>query len=309
MSRPRSLVVDYLVYLLVRVLVAAIQLLPYRTACQVAAGLAWLAYHVDRRHRLVAADNLRQAFPGRYGEAELDALVRAVYRHFCTLIVDIIQLPRKLQPNTWRRHVFIDEPRWSRLLLSGRPLLIVTGHFGNWELGGYTFGLLGVPSYAVARELDNPFLDAYLRRFRESTGQKLLAKKGDFDQMEAILANGGILATLGDQDAGQRGLFVDFFGRPASTHKAIALLALEHRVTAVVAGAAKVGTNPLRYEGIIEDVILPEEYAGKPDAVRAMTQRFTTALERMVRRYPEQYFWLHRRWKHQPKAKKGQKAA
>jgi KDO2-lipid IV(A) lauroyltransferase len=309
MSRPRSLVVDYLVYLLVRVLVAVIQLLPYRTACEFAAGLAWLAYHIDKRHRLVAVENLRQSFPGRYSEAELDALVRAVYRHFCTLIIDIIQLPRKLQPGNWRRHVHIDEPRWSRLLLSGRPLLVVTGHFGNWEMGGYALGLLGVPSYAVARELDNPFLDDYLRRFRESTGQKLLAKKGDFDQMESILANGGVLATLGDQDAGQRGLFVDFFGRPASTHKAIALLALEHSVPAAVVGVAKVGSNPLRYEAIIEDVILPEEYAGKPDAVRAMTQRFTTALERLVRRYPEQYFWLHRRWKHQPKPRKGQRAA
>jgi KDO2-lipid IV(A) lauroyltransferase len=309
MSRPRSLVVDYLVYLLVRVLVAVIQLLPYRTACQLASGLAWLAYHVDKRHRLVALDNLRYAFPGRYTEAELDALVRAVYRHFCTLIIDIIQLPRKLQPGNWRRHVFIDEPRWSRLLLSGRPLLVVTGHFGNWEMGGYALGLLGVPSYAVARELDNPFLDEYLRRFRESTGQKLLAKKGDFDQMESILATGGVLATLGDQDAGQRGLFVDFFGRPASTHKAIALLALEHKVPAAVVGVAKVGSNPLRYEAIIEDVILPEEYEGQPNAVRAMTQRFTTALERLVRRYPEQYFWLHRRWKHQPKPRKGQQAA
>jgi len=309
MSRPRSVVVDYLVYLLVRLLVAFIQLLPYETACQVAAGLAWLAYHVDRRHRLVAAENLRHAFPGRYSEAELDALVRAVYRHFCTLVVDIIRLPRKLQPNTWRRHVHMDEPHWSRLVLSGRPLLIVTGHFGNWEMGGYAIGLLGIRSCAVARPLDNPFLDDYLRRFRERTGQKLLAKKGDFDQMEAILAHGGVLATLGDQDAGERGLFVDFFGRPASTHKAIALLALEHKVPAVVVGVAKVGSNPLRYEAIIEDVILPEEHEGKPDAVRAMTQRFTTALERLVRRHPEQYFWLHRRWKHQPKARKPRKSA
>src|SRR5437867_13109547 len=90
MSRSRSLVVDYLVYSLVRVLVAVIQLLPYRTGCQFAAGLAWLAYHVDKRHRLVAVENLRHAFPGRYSDAELDALVRAVYRHFCTLIIDII---------------------------------------------------------------------------------------------------------------------------------------------------------------------------------------------------------------------------
>src|SRR5262245_65631154 len=98
MSRPRSLVADYLVYTLVRVLVAVIQLLPYRTACQFAAGLAWLAFHVDKRHRLVAADNLRPAFPGRYSEAELDALERAVHRHFRTVIIGILQPPHTLPP-------------------------------------------------------------------------------------------------------------------------------------------------------------------------------------------------------------------
>ncbi|HYV39089.1 MAG TPA: lysophospholipid acyltransferase family protein, partial [Gemmataceae bacterium] len=111
-----------------------------------------------------------------------------------------------------------------------------------------------------------------------------------------------------DQDAGQRGLFVDFFGRPASTHKAIALLALEYKVPLVVIGTAKIG-EPLRYAVYVEDVILPEHYDGKPDAVRQITQRFTAALERMVRRFPEQYFWVHRRWKHKPAAKKAKKAA
>ena len=91
MAKPRSKVVDYAVYLLVRLLVCLIQALSYEAAKQVAAGLAWLAYHMDRRHRLVAEDNLRQAFPGRYGDRELGELVRAVYRHFCTLVVEIAQ--------------------------------------------------------------------------------------------------------------------------------------------------------------------------------------------------------------------------
>src|SRR5208282_4553765 len=103
----------------------------------------------------------------------------------------------------------------------------------------YVLGLLGVKSYAVARPLDNPYLEDFLRRFRERTGQKLLAKRGDFEQMQTILGKGGIIATLGDQDAGQRGLFVDFFGRPASTHKAMAVLALEYNVPILVIGVPK----------------------------------------------------------------------
>jgi Kdo2-lipid IVA lauroyltransferase/acyltransferase len=103
-------------------------------------------------------------------------------------------------------------------------------------------------------------------------------------------------------------VFVDFFGRPASTHKAVALLALEHNAVMVVTAAIRVGA-PIRYAIAVEDVILPEEYAGRPDAVRAMTQRFTAALERLVRRAPEQYFWLHRRWKHEPPQRWAKKAA
>jgi KDO2-lipid IV(A) lauroyltransferase len=308
MSKSRSRIADYGVYLLVRILVCVVQALSLPAARALARGLAWLAHCVDRRHRQVAWDNLRQAFPCKYSDAELDALVRGVYRHFCTMLIELVHLPRKLHTHNWRRYLDLDRGHETvSLMLSGRPLLIVTGHLGNWEMAGYALGLLGFTTHAVARPLDNPYLHDFLSRFRERTGQKILAKKGDFDQIQALLDQGGVLATLGDQDAGQRGLFVDFFGRPASTHKAIALLALEHRVPMVVVGTPKVA-EPMSYQVVVADIILPEEYHGRPDAVLAMTQRFTSALERLVRETPGQYFWLHRRWKHQP-VKKKKKAA
>jgi KDO2-lipid IV(A) lauroyltransferase len=309
MSRQRSVVADFGVYLLIRFLVCVIQVLPLETARSLALGLAWLAHRVDRRHRRVAADNLRQALPGRYDEASLDRLVRSVYCYFCTLLIEIIQLPRKMHPNTWRRYLKLKRGRdIVDCLLSGRPLMVVTGHFGNFEMANYALGLLGFRGYAIARPLDNPFLDAFLRRFRERTGQTILAKNGDVDRMQDVLNHDRVIATLADQDAGQRGLFVDFFGRPASTHKAIALLALQYRVPLVVTGARKVG-EPMRYELVVEDVILPEDYDGQGDAVRAITQRFTSALERLIRTAPEQYFWLHRRWKHQPQERRKKRAA
>ncbi len=300
MSKQRSRWADYLVYLLVRCLVCLIQAMSFQAGRAFARALAWLAYRVDRRHRNVAMENLRHAFPGRYTDAERDALVRAVYRHFCTLLIEIIHLPRLLHTNNWRNHLELaGGGEIVGSLLSGRPVMIVTGHYGNWELAGYALGLLGFTTYAVARPLDNPYLDDYLRSFREATGQKLLAKKGDFDQMTAVLKQGGVIATLADQDAGQRGLFVEFFGRPASTHKAIALMALEYRVTLLVIGVRKVA-EPLRYRVELGDLIRPDEYENDPDAVRAITQRFSTALEKLIATAPEQYFWLHNRWKHQP---------
>jgi len=300
MSKPRSRLTDYLVYIFLRLFVSVVQALPFVTLPILATTLARVAFRVDRRHRLVAIDNLQHAFPDQFTSSQLEGLVRSTYRHFCGLMLEIIHLPRRINPYNWA--LYAELPSNRQLIdrmLSDRPLLMVTGHFGNWEMAGYVLGLLGFKSYAVARPLDNPFVDNYLRRFREKTGQKLLAKHGDFEKMQSVLDSGGVMATLADQDAGQRGVFVDFFGRPASTHKAVALLALQHGVPLVVVGARKVG-DPMRYQLLVEDFILPEEYESRPDAVHAVTQRFTTALEKIVRQAPEQYFWLHRRWKHRP---------
>jgi KDO2-lipid IV(A) lauroyltransferase len=181
---------------------------------------------------------------------------------------------------------------------------MLTGHFGNWEMAGYLFGVFGFPPNSVARTLDNPYLDRYLRAFRERTGQMLIPKTGGYDQMLDVLRRGGVLSFLADQDAGQNGLYVEFFGRPASTHKAIALLALEHRAPVFVGYARRVGPG-FRYEVGCADIIEPGDFHGDADDVRRLTQRYTAALERVVRRDPDQYLWLHRRWKHQPKARKG----
>lgn len=310
-KKERSPSLDYPVYALIRVVVCVLQALPFAVACKFAGFLAWLANLVDKRHREVAKDNLRHAFPGQFSDAELNRLVRRVYQHFCLLLVEIIHLPRRLHQGNWTRHIdYRSEEEASRLvtsMIAGRPVLLATGHFGNWELASYLLGLLGFKINAIARPIDNPYLDGYLRGFREAHGQTILNKNGDFDRIQKVLNEAGILGTLADQDAGAKGLFVDFFHRPASTHKALALLALEHEVIIVVVVAARVG-GPLRYRIMVEDVIDPRDYAGRPDAVKTITQRYMHALERLIRQHPEQYFWLHRRWKHQPAVKKKPKS-
>ena len=206
-----------------------------------------------------------------------------VYRHFCTVLVEIVQIPRRLHVNNWRNHLeLINGKHVVDGLTTGRAMIIVTGHFGNWEMAGYTMGLLGFRTYAVARRLDNQHLDKFLARFRSGTGQTILDKNRDYDRILKVLQDGGAIAMLCDQDAGPRGMYVDFFGRPASTFKSIALLALEYNAVLVVVGMPKVG-EPMRYQVIAEEVILPEDYADRPDAAKAITQRFTAALERIVR--------------------------
>jgi len=301
-NKPRNRLADYAVYVAVRAAVCGVHALPLRVALAFGNALAWLAYRVDKRHREVARDNLRHAFPELQSDPDrCDRLVRACFRHFFTMVVEIACLPRRIHVYNWRSYAReLGRFDWIlNALLGNRAVLLVTGHFGNWEVAGYVTGVVGLRTYAIARALDNPHLDRYLQRFRQKTGQTILSKTGDFERITAVLAGGGAIATLGDQDAGPKGLFVDFFNRPASTHKAVALLALQHDALMVVMGVPRIGT-PMKYALEIEDVIDPRDYDGRREAVKAITVRFTKAIENLARRHPEQYFWLHRRWKHQP---------
>jgi KDO2-lipid IV(A) lauroyltransferase len=301
-KKTRRLWVDYLAYLAVRCVVAFAQMLSIEQSYALASFLGWLVYQVDKRHRQVGIDNLTEAFGDQYTETERDQIVREVYRHFCTMLMEILHTPRKLHLENWRERIQVvgHEPMMDLLMTGNRPLIILTGHYGNWELAGYLFGLFGFPTVSVARTLDNPFLERYLRAFRERTGQSLIPKTGGFDQMVEVLQKNRALSFLADQDAGQRGLYVEFFGRPASTHKAIALLAIEHQAPIAVGVARRIGPG-FRYEIRCEDVIDPINLAGSADDVRILTQWYTRALERLIRQDPTQYLWLHRRWKHQPK--------
>jgi KDO2-lipid IV(A) lauroyltransferase len=308
MPRKRSPLFDYAVYLLVRCVVCIVQALPWGAALALARALGWLTYQADRRHRRVAADNVRLAFP-ELDEAGVDRLVRASYLHLTTMLIEMIRMPRVLGPRTlnyYAKHARAGDLELIRAwVATGRPRLVLTGHFGNWEILGYLTALAGFRGGIVARRLDNPYLDRFLKHFRRRTGLELLDKNADYGRILDMLRQGIGLGLVGDQDAGSRGLFVPFFGRPASTFKSIALLSLEYQAPIMVFGVVRVG-QPMRYLVYFEDLILPEDYANHADAPRAITERYTLALERMVRRHPEQYFWLHRRWKSQPRAR-GQK--
>jgi Kdo2-lipid IVA lauroyltransferase/acyltransferase len=323
MAKPRNRTADLAAFLVVRAVVCVIQMVPPRVAFRLADGIAWLVYRFVGSRRRVALENIVAAYPDLAADpARADRIVRDMYRHFLRCVVEALLMPRKLHVVNWR--AFLDlspSGPMSATLMSDRPALIVSSHFGNWEMAGYVTGAMGFKTFAIARVLDNPYLERFVLRLRQSTGQTIIAKKDDFDRLEAVMAGGAKVSTLADQDAGPKGVFVDFFGRPASTHKAVALMAIEFGAVVVVTGVPRVkregraalppqpGMEDAFYAVEVEDVIDPRDYADRPDAVKAITARYTAALERIIRRHPEQYFWLHRRWKSQPKAKATAKAA
>jgi len=301
MAKPRNNAVDLLVYVVLRTVTAVLHALPleilYRGAALVAAAL----YRLDRPHRERALGHLRRSFP-HWDERRIERTARASMRSLAWLGVEFLLTARKITPQTWRRHVRLHNVSEALRLLCDRDkgAIFLTGHFGNWEVMGYTLAVLGFDSVAVARPLDNPYVNAWALGLREKGGLRILDKKGAAMEVDGLLAGGGTVGFIADQDAGRRGLFVDFFGRPASTFKSIALLAMRHEVPVVVSGARRLAPR-FAFEIAIGRIIHPHHWAGKQDPMRWITQEYTAALEAIVRRYPDQYLWVHRRWKHRPK--------
>lgn len=291
------------VYLLVRVAIAVIQALPLSTCEKFAGVMATLLSRVIRARGHVVDKNLRIAFP-EMAAAQRDEITWQMWRHLILMIAEIAQTPRKVHETNWREHSHIvNQEQFVRTLLSGRPLVLISGHFGNFELGGYLMGLFGFPTYTVARTLDNPYLDRFVNDFRGRTDQYMLPKKGSGSEIQSVLERGGILTLLGDQAAGQRQCWVNFFGKPASTHKAVAVFSLGNEAPTMVSYARRVG-QPLHYEVGPVAICDPRSPAFEFGTVPLLAQWYTDHLEQLVRQSPGQYWWLHRRWKGEPGVRK-----
>lgn len=291
--------VDFSVYLIVRAVVALIQALPL-AVCEAGANfLASVAGRVLRIRGNTVDSNLRIAFPQMSAE-ERDDVAWQMWRHLVLMICEIAQTPRKVHETNWREHsTIVNLEPFVRTLLSDRPLVVISGHFGNFELGGYLMGLFGFPTYTVARALDNRFLNQFINEFRARTGQYILPKKGSGADIQRVLENNGILTLLGDQAAGQRQCWVDFFGKPASTHKAVSVFSLGNRAPTMVSYARRL-EKPLHYEVGPVAICDPRDPSFQYGTVPLLAQWYTDQLEQLVRQSPGQYWWVHRRWKGQP---------
>ncbi|MCA9062724.1 MAG: lysophospholipid acyltransferase family protein [Planctomycetaceae bacterium] len=293
-------------YFLFQSLLFLVRCLPVKASFRLADGLAWVMYRVVPRKATryaVAAENIRTAFGPETPDAEVDRIIRGMWQHLFRMVIEIIQLPRRFRLyNCEKRLDFYQREECVRALCSGRPVLFLGGHFGNWEISVNTFGHFQFPTGVVARPLDNPWLHDWFRRFRESTGNSLISKSGAGTELVSLLEQGGMASLLCDQDAGRSGVFVDFFGKPASTFKTIALLALQFDALIVVGGAFRLAPTVdgdhgwVRFNLATQDVIDSRDFQSS-NGLMELTQRFTKSLEDLIRRAPEQYFWVHRRWK------------
>jgi KDO2-lipid IV(A) lauroyltransferase len=251
--------------------------------------------------------NLQVAFPDLDVTARRN-LTRAMWEHLVVMVCEIAHAPRKIHRSNWHQYVRLERKREIlRYLLDPRPLVMVSGHFGNFEMGGYVTGLLGFPSFTVARPFDNPFLGRFVNRFREAYGQFMLPKQGSAGVIDELLQAGGSLMVLGDQHAGPKGCWVKFFGKPTSCHKAIALFPLIHGAPLMIVYAQRMD-RPLKFEMGMIDVADPARLPAELKGVEELTRWYNGGLERLIQAKPAQYWWVHRRWKGEPPRKRATSA-
>ena len=291
---------DWLLYVAVRILVMFLYLFDVEANLEFACFLGRLLWKHYHRGRQRALDNLRASFPEK-SEAWIHQTGRRSFEHLVMLTIDILFTPRLVKKYNWREYSRYKNAEYAKWLMQERKgLLMVTGHYGNFEIIGYLMGLFGFDLYSIARPLDNKYLNRFLYGVRERRGQKIIDKKGASRLMPQIVAQGSALGFIADQDSGRKGIFVDFFGRKASTYKSIGLLALTYNLPIVVGCARRVG-NRFFFEFVTYRIIFPHEWADKDDPLTWVTAEYTKAIEAFVRDDPEQYWWLHRRWKTRPK--------
>ena len=283
-------------FLLIRIFICVVQALPLDACEKLSNRLGTFFYRVVKMRRKTTLENIQHAFPQLSPEG-CDVLAERMWQHLLLLVCELAHLPLKVRLTNWRKYMRMENMKpLAEALLNDRPVMICSAHFGNFELAGYMLGVMGFQVHSVARALDNPYLDRYVTRFRGSQGQHLIPKRGGAEEMVSLLTSGGNLGILADQYAGRKGCWVDFFGRPASAHKAIAVLVMSHQTQLLVGGARRMG-GPLEYEIFISAHTDPLEDRPEVANVKSLTQWYTTQVEDFIRRNPEQYWWLHNRWR------------
>lgn len=281
-------------YWLVAAVRGIVRVLPERLAAGLGGVLGRLFFYIDGRHRRIAERQLQAAFP-RKSAAECRAIARATFVHFGHLLIAVLRFSSLTREQMMRRVEYEGADRVREALARGKGALIFTGHFGFWEIQGLAHAL-ALPSISVlARPIDNPRLHDLLEQIRCTTGNRVIYKQGALRRILRALEQNEGVAILADQHVqSPDAVNVDFFNRPAATAPVLATLALRTGAPLIPAFALPLpgGRYRMVYEHPVE---LPP--ATSADPVRELTQRCTDVLEMYVRRHPDLWLWMHRRWR------------
>jgi KDO2-lipid IV(A) lauroyltransferase len=310
MSRPKTFRLrrfppaQVAMYVLLRYVIATLDIVSYDLARRIGKLIGRIMYVLDGKHRKIAVKNIERAEGMPKRRNEIHRMVRRVYEHFAVGAIETLLLPRMMSRGDLDRFVKMENFQvLDEALAKGRGAIVVLAHMGNWEVTGLAVSLKGYDLSSIARPIENPFLDAYVNRLRRSTGQQIIPKHRAVRSMAESLKSNKILAILADQNARKNGVFVPFFGRPASTVRSPALMALKYGAPIIAAHTFRSGRNEHRV--VLSAIPLPKE-DDREKAIERITAAVTAKLEEFIRQHPEQWMWLHARWKTKPASDKSE---
>lgn len=285
-------------YAALRGVTRVLGLVPLSWARRIGAGIARLGYAPLGIRRRVVVRQIAAAFP-ELDQRAVHRLARRAYGHLGRVVAEAALLPGLGRDGVLALFEGADGfEAIEQVVAEGRGVILITGHFGNWELAGAYVAARGIPIEVIARRLKNPLVDAYVTRTRAGTGMRVVHDADAVRRTPRALREGHAVAFVADQGVlGLASTFVPFFGRPAKTPRGAAVFALRFGIPAFFVAA--VATQRGRYRCVATPI--PVRDTGDREAdVDAFVAAHTAVLEAWVRRYPEQYFWHHRRWRRQP---------
>ncbi|RMF98311.1 MAG: hypothetical protein D6734_00600 [Candidatus Schekmanbacteria bacterium] len=287
-------------------IVRFIGLLPSTLVYYLFSFFAYITFIVDKKHRIRAMENIRSAFRNEMSEKEIKKSAYESFRNMFLTFVEMCRIPRIKKKNLHKFIRFENLEYFEEAYKRGKGVLFCTGHFGSWEIMPHCFALWHKPLHIVARPLDSDILDGIVSYFRTYSGNRIIKKKNALKSMVKILKSGEALGTLHDQNVKRReGIFVDFFGKEACTSFAPAIIAIRTEAAIIPIYTVREGKN--KFVMKLEKPIIPNTDNNRDDEIFKITQALTKSLEAIIRKYPGQWFWVHRRWKTKPKKNETEK--
>jgi len=283
-------------YVAIWSLTGLVRLMPALLVDYLAVALGKLSYVILISRRRIAFDNLERAFKGEKNHSELKAMVKQVFVNIARATLEFARFP-VLKREDIMKMVYKSEglEHIDKALKEGKGLVFVTGHFGNWELLGAWFVAMGYPTHFLVGEQHNPYVDKLMNKFRASSGVPMIPVGVSARHVLKALKQNRVVVLVSDQHSATGGTAVTFFGRLASTPKGAAAFAEIMGSPIVLALLIREKYN--RHRAVIGPLIYPPGSGDKDKDITAMTQEYTSQLEAMIRKHPEQWMWTHRRWK------------
>lgn len=296
---------NILAYILFKAFACVMNLLPVRVALDFGRVLGFVGYRLGGSRRRLALSNIRRAFGDSLSDDEVRGIAAGMFRSLGMMVVEFVRLGGVNKAYIDKYVSFEGLEHLEHAVKRGKGAVCLTAHYDNWELLNAALSMRGFPMGVVARPLDNPYLNSYTVAVRSSFGGHVIDKTNALRGMLGLLKDNGVLGILLDQRSSTKeGVMVDFFGTPASTSKGLAAIARKTD-TVVIPVFIRRLNGPYHKVECMEPVRLAST-GDKIEDMKENTQRFTRAIEDYIRRYPDQWFWLHSRWERRKKAKRSE---